>query len=65
MVFGSWYCPFCQKTLQVGTVAPRGVMNRHCMTAKHSAMVAQYEREKKMEDRETDALHAAESLDNT
>lgn len=49
MVFGTWYCPTCKKTIQVGTVAPRSVMWKHCATIRHKKLEA-----------ERDAAEAAE-----
>lgn len=45
MIFGPWWCPVCKKTIQLGTVAPRGVMYRHCATKRHLKLAAEQERE--------------------
>lgn len=40
MPFGEWYCVVCQKSLQLGTVAPRTAMNRHLDSARHRKLAA-------------------------
>jgi hypothetical protein len=41
MVFGEWFCVVCQKTLNVGTVAPRSAMHRHLDSARHKKLAAE------------------------
>jgi len=41
MIFGPYYCPVCKKTIQLGTVSPHGVLNRHRQTKRHRRLLAE------------------------
>lgn len=45
MIFGPYYCVVCQKTIQLGTVAPRGVLHRHFKTKRHQKLAEEQERQ--------------------